>query len=453
MIGKVIAYGDTREQAIARMRIALSEMVVEGIKTNIPLHQELLLDEKFLRGGTSIHYLEERLAKRKQRSVAGCIRAPRPRDRVELRRAALRCRRRGRRRMVRRAARGGRAVGRRRPIRARAPPTKTPLFGEPGDAERRAVADRRGSPRCSPPAPTSTQRCAQRAARSARRAAGVRDARESPSRTGCARRRRSSGRSAIDDGFWIVPSWCEPPDARCDQPRARSRPRVRHRLASDDAAVPRNGCARRVAPAAIGARLRLRLGHPRDRGGEARRAPRSSGIDIDPQALSRERGERARATASPRRSSRPMRCRLRRRSTSSSRTSSPIRCACSRRRSPARVRAGGRIALSGILDAQAADVADGVRALVYIAPSGARATAGCCWRARRRATRGACTGRMTERKYTRCPGCADGVPRDAEPARAARRPGALRPLPRRCSTATRIDFARADTVAPEDRRR
>jgi len=65
MIGKLIAYGDTREQAIARMRIALSEMIVEGIKTNIPLHQELLLDEKFLRGGTSIHYLEEKLAKRK----------------------------------------------------------------------------------------------------------------------------------------------------------------------------------------------------------------------------------------------------------------------------------------------------------------------------------------------------------------------------------------------------
>ena len=65
MIGKVIAYGDTREQAIARMRVALSEMIVEGIKTNIPLHQELLLDDKFLRGGTSIHYLEERLAKRK----------------------------------------------------------------------------------------------------------------------------------------------------------------------------------------------------------------------------------------------------------------------------------------------------------------------------------------------------------------------------------------------------
>jgi len=64
MVGKVIAYGDTRDQAIARMRIALSEMAVEGIRTNIPLHQELLIDEKFLRGGTSIHYLEEKIAKR-----------------------------------------------------------------------------------------------------------------------------------------------------------------------------------------------------------------------------------------------------------------------------------------------------------------------------------------------------------------------------------------------------
>ena len=64
MVGKVIAYGDTREQAIARMRIALSEMVVEGIRTNIPLHQDLLTDEAFVRGGTSIHYLEEKIAKR-----------------------------------------------------------------------------------------------------------------------------------------------------------------------------------------------------------------------------------------------------------------------------------------------------------------------------------------------------------------------------------------------------
>jgi acetyl-CoA carboxylase biotin carboxylase subunit len=62
MIGKVIAYGDTREQAIKRMRIALSEMMVDGIKTNIPLHQDLMLDQRFIKGGTSIHYLEEKLA-------------------------------------------------------------------------------------------------------------------------------------------------------------------------------------------------------------------------------------------------------------------------------------------------------------------------------------------------------------------------------------------------------
>ena len=62
MVGKVIAYGDTREQAIRRMRIALSEMVVEGIKTNIPLHQELMQDALFMTGGTSIHYLEKKLA-------------------------------------------------------------------------------------------------------------------------------------------------------------------------------------------------------------------------------------------------------------------------------------------------------------------------------------------------------------------------------------------------------
>src|SRR5678816_492311 len=62
MIGKVIAYGATREQAIRRMRIALSEMAVEGIQTNIPLHLELLHDLRFMRGGTSIHYLEQKLA-------------------------------------------------------------------------------------------------------------------------------------------------------------------------------------------------------------------------------------------------------------------------------------------------------------------------------------------------------------------------------------------------------
>lgn len=66
MIGKLITYGATREQAISRMRIALSEMVVEGIQTNIPLHRELMIDSKFVEGGTSIHYLENRLAQKLQ---------------------------------------------------------------------------------------------------------------------------------------------------------------------------------------------------------------------------------------------------------------------------------------------------------------------------------------------------------------------------------------------------
>ena len=65
MIGKVLAYGDDREQALRRMRIALSEMAVEGILTNLPLHRELLADARFVAGGTSIHYLEQKLAKRK----------------------------------------------------------------------------------------------------------------------------------------------------------------------------------------------------------------------------------------------------------------------------------------------------------------------------------------------------------------------------------------------------
>jgi len=64
MIGKIIAYGDTREQAIARMRTALSETVVEGINTNIPLHQELMQDAAFVQGGTNIHYLEHKLAEK-----------------------------------------------------------------------------------------------------------------------------------------------------------------------------------------------------------------------------------------------------------------------------------------------------------------------------------------------------------------------------------------------------
>ncbi len=66
MIGKIITHGDTRDQALARMRIALSEMVVEGISTNIPLHRELLADAKFIEGSTSIHYLEHWMSQHKR---------------------------------------------------------------------------------------------------------------------------------------------------------------------------------------------------------------------------------------------------------------------------------------------------------------------------------------------------------------------------------------------------
>jgi acetyl-CoA carboxylase biotin carboxylase subunit len=61
MIGKLISYGPTRDVAMARMSIALSEVVIDGIKTNIPLHQELFRDAAFKQGGTNIHYLEKLL--------------------------------------------------------------------------------------------------------------------------------------------------------------------------------------------------------------------------------------------------------------------------------------------------------------------------------------------------------------------------------------------------------
>lgn len=61
MIGKLLAHADNREAAVARMRGALSEMVIEGIKTNIALHLEILQHAAVIKGGTDIHYLEKRL--------------------------------------------------------------------------------------------------------------------------------------------------------------------------------------------------------------------------------------------------------------------------------------------------------------------------------------------------------------------------------------------------------
>lgn len=61
MIGKLISYGETREEALARMRNALDEIIIEGIKTNIELQQRILRNKAFIQGGTNIHYLEKML--------------------------------------------------------------------------------------------------------------------------------------------------------------------------------------------------------------------------------------------------------------------------------------------------------------------------------------------------------------------------------------------------------
>ena len=65
LIAKLITHGATRDEALARMRVALSEMRVEGIRTNVPLHQAMFDDEAFCAGGVDIHYLEHWLARRK----------------------------------------------------------------------------------------------------------------------------------------------------------------------------------------------------------------------------------------------------------------------------------------------------------------------------------------------------------------------------------------------------
>ena len=69
MIGKLIVHGRDRETAIARMRIALAEMVFEGVKTNLPLQQRILADGGFHAGGQNIHYLEKRIAEAKEKAI------------------------------------------------------------------------------------------------------------------------------------------------------------------------------------------------------------------------------------------------------------------------------------------------------------------------------------------------------------------------------------------------
>ena len=61
MVGKIVAWGETRDYAIARMRNALNEIVVDGIETNLPLHRELMADPLFVQGELDIHFLERYL--------------------------------------------------------------------------------------------------------------------------------------------------------------------------------------------------------------------------------------------------------------------------------------------------------------------------------------------------------------------------------------------------------
>jgi len=70
LIGKLIVHGDNREHALVRMRRALDEIVISGIKTNIELHQKLFRDPAFNTGGTSIHYLEKLLKHEQEMATA-----------------------------------------------------------------------------------------------------------------------------------------------------------------------------------------------------------------------------------------------------------------------------------------------------------------------------------------------------------------------------------------------
>ena len=62
LVAKLITFGDNREEALTRMENALDELLVDGIKTNIPLHRELVRDREFQTGGVNIHYLEKKLS-------------------------------------------------------------------------------------------------------------------------------------------------------------------------------------------------------------------------------------------------------------------------------------------------------------------------------------------------------------------------------------------------------
>ncbi len=78
MIGKLICYGENRDVAIARMKNALQELIIDGIKTNIDLQTRIMNDEHFQHGGTNIHYLEKNSVFRKSNRIVSLKRPVNP---------------------------------------------------------------------------------------------------------------------------------------------------------------------------------------------------------------------------------------------------------------------------------------------------------------------------------------------------------------------------------------
>ena len=62
LVAKLISYGASRDQALTRMQIALDELLIDGIKSNIPLQRDIVRDSEFQKGGINIHYLEKKLS-------------------------------------------------------------------------------------------------------------------------------------------------------------------------------------------------------------------------------------------------------------------------------------------------------------------------------------------------------------------------------------------------------
>ena len=346
MVGKVIAYGDTREQAIARMRIALSEMVVEGIKTNIPLHQELLLDDE-----VPARRHVDPLSRGKAREA--CLTRGVPRRPLRHRR----CRAADRWSDALIDA-GALSVDVSDP--AAGTPNESPVYGEPGgptaafwalsrvealfaaDADVDAASSRRRA--LDAPMPLHETRGGRRPVTGVRlHAVAVRPDRD----------RRE---------VLIVPTWSEPPEADALVLRPRSGTRVRHRVRMRRRTCASHGCAKRSCQASAcstTAAARASSRSPRRSSARATsRAPTST-----PRRSSRAAPTR-RSTASPRPSLRRMRC-PRAQATSSSRTSSPTRSCCFAPALAARTLQGGRIALSGVLAEQAGRRRRCVCALVY----------------------------------------------------------------------------------------